>query len=402
MSTVYITSVIVFFYRSSIFLLVVGATSPSFCVKTAREKHRSVTAEDAAQAVVDVEKAMRYQQSSKQSVAAKAVPSSAPRGSKTLGWFLDNDIFEKKGAQVKNEKIVSKSADNLKKKKRGLKKPNKKSSETGSDGSATSEDGTDELKKQALLSDTYGSKDDYIVYDIASDGYYYEQGSARGWRRRQTNSVGAPKPKDQDVESKLLKTKAASQNQLQAAATRAFLQAAAMNPGPLKYYDPSSDGYFYEMASVDGWKKRVPPQGPRVHPGSTSNNTATTSYGAALAKGQMPKNCIIDDSSASSSVSEDFSAQDFFGNDSCFRSFRLPRPSSLTLETNNQILPSFNADQFIQDLSFSGIDQSKLFGSGTPTPRGAPLWEDTDKLDSEDVVLGNLLKGLEDIWTNPT
>ncbi|VDK52606.1 unnamed protein product [Cylicostephanus goldi] len=31
--------------------------------------------------------------------------------------------------------------------------------------------------------------DDYWYYDVASDGYYYEQNGAKGWRRRMPNSA---------------------------------------------------------------------------------------------------------------------------------------------------------------------------------------------------------------------
>lgn len=107
--------------------------------------------------------------------------------------------------------------------------------------------------------------------------------------------------------------------QLAAAAAQAFLQSTMFQP-PMKsvstyslpkyspiysrYYDPNSDGFFYEMASVDGWKRRQPTARP---PNAMPSKPApTTSYGAALARGQMPRNFVIDDSSASSSVSDDF------------------------------------------------------------------------------------------------
>lgn len=32
-------------------------------------------------------------------------------------------------------------------------------------------------------------RDDYWYYDVASDGYYYEQNGAKGWRRRMPNSA---------------------------------------------------------------------------------------------------------------------------------------------------------------------------------------------------------------------
>ena len=48
--------------------------------------------------------------------------------------------------------------------------------------SAPSEDTGDD--KQKVLNDF---KDDYWYYDVATDGYYYEQNGAKGWRRRMPN-----------------------------------------------------------------------------------------------------------------------------------------------------------------------------------------------------------------------
>ena len=75
-------------------------------------------------------------------------------------------------------------------------------------------------------------------------------------------------------------------------------------------YDAESDGYYFEMPSVDGWKKRQPnsnssssvsssgslskcgtafTHGPFVH----LDETQSLSYGAALARGQLPAACMM-------------------------------------------------------------------------------------------------------------
>ncbi|VDO62517.1 unnamed protein product [Heligmosomoides polygyrus] len=214
-------------------------------------------------------------------------------------------------------------------------------------------------------------------------------------------------------------------------------------PG-LGYYDANSDGFFYEMASVDGWKRRQPnkPVHQSMSNGMNSSAAASAtmengtptrpSYGATLARGQVPRHhCVLDDSSASSSVSEDTNLQDVFGLDSAFSGLTMgcdspfrplnnatstttttsssstssnttannssmnsnhhrqhhnggsassngsttsssstttsvSRPESLLL--TDQILPGFNADKFIQDLSFSGLDPAKVLGSVSCTP----------------------------------
>lgn len=81
------------------------------------------------------------------------------------------------------------------------------------------------------------------------------------------------------------------------------------------------------MASVDGWKRRQPNK--PVHQtlsnglnaaaaaaaasavaNATNDVSSRASYGATLARGQIPRpHCVLDDSSASSSVSEDTSLQ---------------------------------------------------------------------------------------------
>ncbi|KAK6053146.1 hypothetical protein COOONC_09349 [Cooperia oncophora] len=249
-----------------------------------------------------------------------------------------------------------------------------------------------------------------------------------------------------------------------AAQAHALLQSALFSQPALKYYDANSDGFFYEMASVDGWKRRQPNK--PVHQtlsNGLNNASATTeagtptrpSYGATLARGQIPRHhCVLDDSSASSSVSEDTSLQDVFGLDTAFSGLRMgcdspfrplntntsatttstaaaattsnsstssttatsvSRPESLLL--SDQILPGFNADKFIQELSFSGLDPSKVLGSVSRTP--ADPWASrcggwtmppfdkptttttTSSFMEDDDNSSMLLKDLEKIWATP-
>lgn len=50
------------------------------------------------------------------------------------------------------------------------------------------------------------------------------------------------------------------------------------NPMAIKYFD--NDGYFYEMASVDGWRRR--------QPGTTPPNSLASSFGTAQPKAPSP------------------------------------------------------------------------------------------------------------------
>ncbi|EFO89488.1 hypothetical protein CRE_18173 [Caenorhabditis remanei] len=176
--------------------------------------------------------------------------------------------------------------------------------------------------------------EEYWFYDVATDGYYYEQNGAKGWRRRQPNAAVHKGGKDQEV-AHMSVNGPGKYNQLlaaqAAAAQAAFLQhafqlqqsqmipqtpppsgasgAPQMNNPTMRYYDPSSDGFFYEMASVDGWKRRQPnkPVSASVPAGITRPYSQrhqapesmprhpqqpTSSYGAALARGQFPRNTV--------------------------------------------------------------------------------------------------------------
>lgn len=324
------------------------------------------------------------------------------RANKPLGWFIADEIVEKMGATVKPDE--SKSPEDKKKKRtRRLSKKSidLMSSQTPSEGSVTSDDLFDEKRSDM-------PRDDYWYYDVASDGYYYEQNGAKGWRRRMPNSA-LQKIKEQETAQLAAngKTPAVSPS-VQAAAQAALLQSALFTPPALnnsRYYDPSSDGFFYEMASVDGWKRRQPV----ARPPSAQPASPGSSYGAALARGQLPRTSIIDDSSASSSVSEDTISTDPFGADSGFSMLDpyVPRPNSLNFD-DTTILPGFNPEKFIQDLSFSGLDASKMIGFRTPAENWATrcnnwtVTKDVPPQSPEEESMGLLLKGLENIWAQPT
>lgn len=278
------------------------------------------------------------------------------------------------------------------------------------------------------------NNEEYWFYDVASDGYYYEQNGAKGWRRRQPNSAvhKANNGKEQEVAHMNVNGQA-KYNQLlaaqQAAAQAAFFQQAyhmqqvhavmSQPPPPpppppptssasasgatttqnttttMRYYDPTSDGFFYEMASVDGWKRRQPnkPVSASVPAGITRPYSQrsqmhgvppTASYGAALARGQFPRNTVKQEEemiglggrihqdstgsrdSASSSISGDNTASAHFaelfnGTDPLFNPVQ--RPSALNLEQKAvspklENAPSSTAalfDAMLADLNNGGV-----------------------------------------------
>lgn len=249
------------------------------------------------------------------------------------------------------------------------------------------------------------NQEEYWFYDVATDGYYYEQNGAKGWRRRQPNAaVHKANGKEQEVAhmnvngrgkyDQLLAAQAAAAHaayiqqaiQIQAAMGQNSAQNPQnphQNPPTMRYYDPNSDGFYYEMASVDGWKRRQPnkpasaslphgivsrpPHGASTGPrGSTASmipgfmgsmgSTTGSSYGAALARGQFPRNTVkqpeTDDSTPappSRGSAASSSSLSGGGGDSCFAELFgtpsepfVPRPSSLNLEqkTSSSVSPT--------------------------------------------------------------
>ncbi|EYC17127.1 hypothetical protein Y032_0031g2288 [Ancylostoma ceylanicum] len=460
-----------------------GATTPSYANKTAREKHRSVSAEEAAavpDAVStgspDTDRVMKAQQPRFYGGPVKApMPAHPPSSrSKTLAWFLADDLLaEKKGAPANGSMktdgknlpqaavpAAGKSED--KKRRRALRRAKKTEAAqlelAEAEANAAALEDLFASDRQRVLS----GGDDYWYYDVASDGYYYEQNGAKGWRRRMPNSA-MQRIKEQEMAQLANGGKLPMLNVQTAAQAHALLQSALFSQPALKYYDANSDGFFYEMASVDGWKRRQPNK--PVHQtlsnglnaaaaaaaaaavANATNDSSRASYGATLARGQIPRpHCVLDDSSASSSVSEDTSLQDVFGLDTAFSGLTMgcdspfrplnsttnatnttstntannnnsaapvSRPDSLQLR--DQILPGFNADKFIQDLSFSGLDPAKVLGSVSRTPADPwasrcggwalppfdkPTASSTSLIEDDDNS-SRLLKDLEKIWATP-
>lgn len=137
-----------------------------------------------------------------------------------------------------------------------------------------------------------GGKENYWYYDPVSDGYYYEHNGTRGWRKRNARLDAAVHAAQMrgieeaqqklEQQKKLAESKAQQQQQqqnvpsLMAAQQLAKLAAPNGNVAPpfgspmaIKYFD--HEGYFYEMASVDGWRRRPP--------GTTPPNSLASSFG---------------------------------------------------------------------------------------------------------------------------
>ncbi|CAJ0957079.1 unnamed protein product, partial [Mesorhabditis belari] len=441
----------------------------------AREKHRSVTVGEMAglgvtipsSETADHKSKIHQQMHFRSGQQPKSAPQSA-RGNKTLAWFLTDSALEKKinlasssapikqsnQTQLTQEKMLNQGVKdgNERRKKRVHRKAKEMqrsridSHTSPSEGSANSESPGDE--KQKIVTDF---KEDYWYYDVATDGYYYEQNGAKGWRRRQPNAD--PKKQQETVASSPTEKVAPTAANPPAATTAGvsvdpralqLLQQALYGQPAYKYYDPNSDGYYYEMASVDGWRKRQPTrpasqQAPRLPTATPIQHSAFQSYGAALARGQMPRNCIISESSSSSSSSEaDQAIQELFLSQMEDLSLEaLSRPNKLTgTELRN---PTFNPDRFLENFVFpdQGFDLSsstrtpltplKTSTSALETPRGpfemskaantqkssemSPMWGGwgyngfgslaTGR--KEDDLLGSSLLGdLQKIWQSPT
>lgn len=100
----------------------------------------------------------------------------------------------------------------------------------------------------------------------------------------------------------------------------------SLKVGLFRYYDPASDGFFYEMASVDGWRRRQTQPAAAVYQQRVPPVQSPQSYGAALARLEMPTRYVVD-SSASSSASEEL-----------LGATRLSRPASFSMITDDEEL----------------------------------------------------------------
>ncbi|PAV84910.1 hypothetical protein WR25_21770 isoform B [Diploscapter pachys] len=344
------------------------------------------------------------------------------RSTKTLGWFMADDLFDKKNMKNPEKEVeIAKSPPQEERKKKRSKKPQMhkrvEQIRTPSESSGTCEEVMEEKQRVLGTVPSFTPKDvplafyvpndnkteDFWYYDVASDGYYYEQNGAKGWRRRMPNSV---MQKIKEQENQIL---AANNNKLppnllnaQAAAQAVLLQQALMaqqNQPPLK--PPNQLFRNQQQLAAQAGGHNLHHQIPNVQNLAAAqlaavHAAAVQSYGAALARGQLPRNTIIDESSASSSVSEDTTAHDLYydqlpraavsknapnhapshvpSNQKQANPLLDPasfppitRPDQLNIDENQRV-PNFNADKFIQDLSFSGLDPIKVLGMASRTP----------------------------------
>ncbi|KAL3084963.1 hypothetical protein niasHS_010032 [Heterodera schachtii] len=142
-----------------------------------------------------------------------------------------------------------------------------------------------------------GGKEDYWYYDEVSDGFYYEHNGTRGWRKRRpewgtveqmkgmTGAEHNPKRVTEQQQMVLIqqhllqkqKTLEAKTSGASCVAVPSLLAPQQLNKfsaqhlphehllspnsANFKYYDPTTDGFYYEMASFDGWKRRQPQSG---------------------------------------------------------------------------------------------------------------------------------------------
>uniref|UniRef100_A0A0R3S082 OCRE domain-containing protein n=1 Tax=Elaeophora elaphi TaxID=1147741 RepID=A0A0R3S082_9BILA len=169
-------------------------------------------------------------------------------------------------------------------------------------------------------------KDAYWYYDPKTDGFYYDSKGSRGWRRR-----NPAHEKKQLQERDGLSYLWADPNLVAYGGGDPYgYQYNSINhfSPHIQYYDPETDGYYFEMPSVDGWKKRQPHSisttvmpsltgfcssrmmmSPNALPAVSTQPSVTdamdvprTSYGAALARGQLPP-CTIRTNNAITSTS---------------------------------------------------------------------------------------------------
>ncbi|CAJ0582344.1 unnamed protein product, partial [Mesorhabditis spiculigera] len=350
--------------------------------KTAREKHRNVTCEEVAGALA-ADKIRLPQHVYRSGQQPKSAPVSA-RGTKTLAWFLADTTIDKKmnlsasSSPINKhppqqlDKMLAGQKESAERRKRRVKKAKTRhdSHTTPSEGSAPSDALGDE--KQKIVTDF---KEDYWYYDVTSDGYYYEQNGAKGWRRRQPNTD--PKKYFEQVTNvdKLPTTtvpppNAANQLGVDPRALQILQQALYGQQPAYKYYDPNSDGYYYEMASVDGWRKRQPTrpasqQAPRLPTATPQQQASFQSYGAALARGQMPRAWMFSESSASSSSSDETAVHDALlaQMDELSVDTTLARPNKLA---GPELLSSFNVDRFLENSVFPEQKAFDMWSSRSP------------------------------------
>jgi hypothetical protein len=134
----------------------------------------------------------------------------------------------------------------------------------------------------ALLMNNKERKEDYWYYDPLSDGFYYENNGSRGWKKRNPKIHGPPPaaPKKAPEVEKVLEQQKLQKQML---TNQKLLNQIGVAPS-VKYYDPATDGYFFEMASVDGWRRRQPPVS------SSVSSTSATTTSSVVSSDRKPMN----------------------------------------------------------------------------------------------------------------
>ncbi|KAI6186441.1 hypothetical protein M3Y98_00132900 [Aphelenchoides besseyi] len=244
------------------------------------------------------------------------------RGNKTLAWYIPDSKLLDKSDQERDEtpsplltnrksSVDSQSSGNSAekqqsneenaKKRKNRNRPNRTNSQqpTSKDPTPASSppdinvqnENTNVLPQQfsALAVGVQKDRDSYFYYDIKSDGFYYEQNGSRGWRKRNPKLHGNPplsvgRSTDENVGNQLPQPQTIEKKVYvpvpvpvftSAHSTSKFFPPASntQNLPNIKYYDAASDGFFYALASVDGWRRRNPTSNQQLQQNETQNRS---------------------------------------------------------------------------------------------------------------------------------
>uniref|UniRef100_A0AC35UH02 WW domain-containing protein n=1 Tax=Rhabditophanes sp. KR3021 TaxID=114890 RepID=A0AC35UH02_9BILA len=230
------------------------------------------------------------------------------RSKQNLGCFLDEKLFETKQVipehdisyakklsantpvNYSSDPIQSEDINHLNSASNGSKKGNRKIKKTPQTtttlGSAFPSSLVEEKAAVTFttLSVQKEKKEDYWYYDKESDGFYYEFAGSRGWKKRNKNTplkdlnatpqpmkyknnvpVEIPRPsehnyvqqhygnKDYNNMNNMTKQDYVINNKAHLPSTSSSGSLNSNN----QIYDPQSDGYYYNLSGVEGWKKRT-------------------------------------------------------------------------------------------------------------------------------------------------
>ncbi|CAD5222903.1 unnamed protein product [Bursaphelenchus okinawaensis] len=204
------------------------------------------------------------------------------RGNKTLAWYLADKLMDKnEGHDVdldtkRKNSVDSESSMNSMHQHDADSRPRKDKKQRANrrrNISEQSEKIDEAFETPEPQSTPEPVKESYWYYDQTSDGFYYEHNGSRGWRKRNPKLHGNPPtnlqkkafeaepndaPAPQTIEKKVYVPVPVPVFPTQAS-NKLYGQANQPANSPnIKYYDPSTDGFFYEMASVNGWTRRRP------------------------------------------------------------------------------------------------------------------------------------------------